>query len=67
VTFEPGSIASTLSVAITEDTMIEEIEQFGITLQTPSLGSVDPTAGSAAVFITDTDSKHLINSSAPAK
>jgi hypothetical protein len=57
LTFNLGSTSEMLTVAITEDTIIEETEQFSITLQSPSFGSVDPTAGSATVFITDNESK----------
>jgi hypothetical protein len=46
-------------VTVIDDTIIEETEQFSITLQSPLFGSVDPTAGSAIVFITDDESKTM--------
>ena len=42
-----------------DDNLIEDTEEFMITLQNPSLGSVDQSAGSATVFITDNESKRF--------
>lgn len=58
VTFAPGSNSSTCTVAVLGDDLIEETEAFTIALQSPSLGSVDQSAGSATVFITDDESKN---------
>ena len=60
ITFAPGSTSSMCTVAISgDDNLIEDTEEFMITLQNPSLGSVDQSAGSATVFITDNESKRF--------
>ena len=61
-TFVQGSTSSTCTVAVSGDDLIEETEEFMITLQNPSLGTVDQSAGSATVFITDDESKKMCTS-----
>ncbi len=57
VTFGPGETQKTISVMILDDNLIENPEDFFVTLSNPSGGSLDPAGGSVAtVNISDNDS-----------
>ncbi|MDX2374279.1 VCBS domain-containing protein [Psychrobacter sp. PP-21] len=56
LTFAPGEVTKTVTVAITDDTLFENSENYTIALSNPSLNaSIDSTQASVTTVITDND------------
>ncbi|WP_320158596.1 Calx-beta domain-containing protein [Psychrobacter sp. NZS113] len=56
LTFAPGEVTKTVTVAITDDTLFENSENYTIALSNPSLNaSIDSTQASVTTAITDND------------
>ena len=55
VTFLGGQSAASTNVLITSDSLDENTEEFGLTLQTPSFGTINDALDTATVFISDDD------------
>ena len=57
VTFPAGVTEGTVIVELVDDNIIEDEELFGVMLQNPSVGMVDPNAEIIFALIVDDDSK----------
>ncbi|MFN2623250.1 MAG: Calx-beta domain-containing protein [Chthoniobacterales bacterium] len=60
LTFNPGDTSKTIPIGITDDTVVEDSENFSITLSSPSFGSTLGTPSTATVTIADNDSGSTI-------
>ena len=59
INFPEGSTTAAVNVSVVDDFLIEENEQFNMTLRNPSVGSVSSTNGFTSGLIIDNDSKSL--------
>jgi hypothetical protein len=57
VTIPAGQTTATIMIALMDDSVIENTEEFTLTLINPSMGNVDPNAGSATAMILDNDGR----------
>lgn len=57
VSFPPGSTSRSFMVAVVDDLILENTEDFSLSLSDPSMGTVSLTQGTAVVRIMDNDGK----------